>query len=307
MGGEIGCAVWSMGDRDAGNEFWLILPVKPLPDGLRSGVPQTEAQPRRALPRTRILLVEDILANQLVTATQLRREGHLVDIASSGPEAISAASSRPYDLILMDIFMPGMDGLETTQRIRGLGGPAAHVPILALTASVDAESEAQCFGAGMSGMLGKPVALPDLLDAIARYVWPYRSDPQSAETATGAEFSGKAPDILSANRLDELRATLPADTLAGLVEECLVELSERVGLLQDALRQGAAEAIFAQAHAMAGMSAEYGMAALELRLRTLMRALRGQPDAAAAIGEELEVDVARAAEALREALRIEMV
>ena len=258
------------------------------------------------MPRTRILLVEDILANQLVTATQLRREGHLVDIASSGPEAISVAASRPYDLVLMDIFMPGMDGLETTQRIRALGGPAAHVPIIALTASVDAEGEAQCLDAGMSGMLGKPVSLSDLLDVIARYVWPYRSDARSAKAAS-AEFGREAPDTLSASRLDELRATLPADTLAGLVEECLVELSERVGLLQDALRQGAADAIFAQAHAMAGMAAEYGMAALEIRLRTLMRALRDQPDAAAAIGEELEADVARAAEALREALRIEMV
>jgi hypothetical protein len=154
----------------------------------------------------------------------------------------------------------------------------------------------------MSGMLGKPVSLADLLDVIARYVWPYRSEPRLAEAA-GAEL----PDILSASRLDELRATLPADTLAGLVEECLVELTERVGLLQDALRQGAADAIFAQAHAMAGMSAEYGMAALEYQLRTLMRSLRDQPDAAAAIGEELEVDIARAAAALREALRIEMV
>lgn len=259
------------------------------------------------MPRTRILLVEDILANQLVTATQLRREGHLVDIASSGPEAISVAASRPYDLVLMDIFMPGMDGLETTQRIRGLGGPAAHVPIIALTASVDAEGEAQCLDAGMSGMLGKPVCLADLLDVIARYVWPYRSDARAAEAAAGAEFGGEAPDVLSASRLDELRATLPADTLAGLVEECLVELSERVGLLQDALRQDAADAIFAQAHAMAGTAAEYGMAALELRLRTLMRVLRDQPAAAAGIGEELEVDIARAAEALREALRIEMV
>ena len=302
MGGDIGCAVWSMGDRDAGNEFWLTLPVKPLPGGLRHEPPETEVRPRRAMPRTRILLVEDILANQLVTATQLRREGHLVDIASSGPEAISVAASRPYDLVLMDIFMPGMDGLETTQRIRGLGGPAAHVPIIALTASVDADGEAQCLDAGMSGILSKPVSVSDLLDVIARYVWPYRSDPRPAEAA-----STELPDVLSASRLDELRATLPADTLAGLVEECLVELTERVGLLQDALRQGAADAIFAQAHAMAGMSAEYGMAALELRLRTLMRALRDQPDAAAAIGEELEVDIARASEALREALRIEMV
>ncbi len=84
--------------------------------------PHPDAPARRSLPRTRILLVEDILANQLVTATLLRREGHLVDIASNGAEAISAVAGRPYDLVFMDIFMPGMSGLDTTRRIRGHGG-----------------------------------------------------------------------------------------------------------------------------------------------------------------------------------------
>ena len=104
----------------------------------------SRSQQRRALPRTRILLVEDILANQLVTATLLRREGHLVDIASSGPEAITAMGSRPYDLVLMDIFMPGMSGMDTTRRIRAMGGPCAKVPIIALTANVCPEDSAIC-------------------------------------------------------------------------------------------------------------------------------------------------------------------
>ena len=114
-------------------------------------------QQRRGLPRTRILLVEDILANQLVTAMPLRCDGHLVDIASNGPQAISAAASWPYDLILMDIFMPGMSGLDTTRRIRGLGGPAAAVPIVAMTANIFPEDQAACAAAGMNGILGKPV------------------------------------------------------------------------------------------------------------------------------------------------------
>ena len=90
MGGEIGCDPWMAEDGHAGNEFWVRLPIAPLPD-----VQQAQGADlpiRRILPRTRILLVEDILANQLVTATLLRREGHLVDIAINGGEALQAVA-----------------------------------------------------------------------------------------------------------------------------------------------------------------------------------------------------------------------
>ena len=128
--------------------------------------------------------MEDILANQLVTATLLRREGHLVDIAGDGEAALNALATQPYDLVFMDIFMPGMSGLDATKRIRAMAGPAATVPIVALTANVCPEDEALCAAAGMNGMLGKPVALTDLLDAIARHVWPHRRDQITSAPST---------------------------------------------------------------------------------------------------------------------------
>ena len=217
MGGEIGCSVWTLGDRDAGNEFWLNLPIKPLPNPARSPPPPADAQPRRGLPRTRILLVEHILANQLVIATPLRCEGHMVDIASNGREAISAARSRPYDLILMDILLPGMSGLDTARLIRELEGPAATVPIVALTANPCPEEQAACAAAGINGMLGKSVALRELLDAIARHVWPHGCN-QLSSAAPEAPVEPATATILSSIRLNELRTTLPADTLANLVD-----------------------------------------------------------------------------------------
>lgn len=115
MGGQIGCEPWTAEDGQAGNEFRVRLPIAPLPD-IRQ--PASAAFPaRRILPRTRILLVEDILANQLVTATLLRREGHLVDIATNGAEALQAVAQLPYDLVFMDIFMPGMSGFDVARRI----------------------------------------------------------------------------------------------------------------------------------------------------------------------------------------------
>ncbi len=305
MGGEIGCSVWTVGGHEAGNEFWLVLPIKPLPNDAAAAPERRNAQPRRHLPRTRILLVEDIPANQLVTSTLLRREGHLVDIAGNAGQAISAVSSQPYDLIFMDIFMPGMSGLDTARQIRDMAGPAATVPIVALTANVCPEDRALCIAAGMNGMLGKPVAMQDLLDAIGEHVWPHQTDRGPAQTPVVA--SPRSSAVLSASRVEDLRATLPADTLGSLVEDCLVDLSERLRLLQEALQQEAVEQIGAHAHAMAGMAAEYGMAALEARARLLMQVVREDPGSAAAMSGELAAEVLRAGAALREALNIEMV
>jgi CheY-like chemotaxis protein len=304
MDGEVGCTVWAVGEHEAGNEFWFSLPLNPLPGDASLVPPRADALPRRVLPRTRILLVEDIVANQVVTATQLRRDGHLVDIAYNGLEAISAVATRPYDMIFMDIFMPGMSGLETTQHIRALRGLAASVPIIALTANVNPEDEAMCAAAGMNGMLGKPVAVQELLDVIGRCTWPYRSERLTSGVAVTPELASSS--VLSAKRLEELRATLLADTLTNLVESCLAELAERLTALRGALQQEVPQLIRAQAHAMAGMAAEYGMSALEMRLRALLRSVNDDPAAFATIGDELEAEMMLAANMLREVLHIEM-
>jgi signal transduction histidine kinase len=305
MGGEIGCAVWTVGGRDVGNEFWLTLPVKPVPSEARSP-PPPDAELRRRLPRTRILLVEDMPAHQLVTATLLRCDGHMVDVASSGPEAVSAAETWPYDVILMDVCMPDLSGLDTARRIRGLGGPAGAVPIVALTARICPEDEAACAATGMNGMLEKSLALRELPDAIARYAWPYRHARLPVTVASAPDEPPALP-VLSSARLNELRATLPAETLANLVEDCLLEMSEHLTLLLEAVRAQAVDEIIVHAHAMVGMAAGYGMAALETRLRTLLQTARQTPQSASVLTEALEVELFRAATALRETLQIELV
>jgi signal transduction histidine kinase/DNA-binding response OmpR family regulator len=307
MGGEIGCRTWKVGNRDAGNEFWLALPIRAVPANAAPAPLPTAAARGRWLPRTRILLVEDIVANQMVTATLLRRAGHLVDVANNGVEAIAAAAAQPYDLALMDVFMPMMSGLEAARQIRGLGGPAAAMPIVALTANICPEDQAACAAAGMNAMLAKPVTPRELLETIARHVWPHRfeypvsgSDPRPAASA--------APAVLAPARLEVLRAALPAATLARLVEQCLADLAERATSLREAIRQQDLERIDSCAHAMAGMSAEYGMASLEARLRLLMQTARQEPGSEIVRqADEIEAELSRTAAALREALGIELV
>ena len=305
MGGQIGCDPWMTEDGKAGNEFWLRLPIRPLP-AAQPRAPAEDLLARRTLPRTRILLVEDTLATQLVTATLLRRDGHMVDVAIDGNQALEAVMRHPYDLVLMDIFMPGMNGYEVAGKIRALRPPAATVPIVALTASVTPADQALCREAGMNRLLAKPVALPELSHAIAELAW--RGVPERIVTLRPADAVGAAAAVLSTERLGELRNTLSGEMLSGMVEECLIELHARLPALRSAVEAGDGTEMASQAHAMVGMAAGYGMSALEARLRAVMLAARDRDIArAATLATELDADLGMAANALREALAIEMV
>ncbi|HVC59355.1 MAG TPA: PAS-domain containing protein [Acetobacteraceae bacterium] len=304
MGGQIGCDPWMAEDGQAGNEFWVRLPIAPLPTSQQT--PSVDLPIRRILPRTRILLVEDILANQIVTATLLRREGHLVDIAANGAEALRAVARHPYDLVFMDIFMPGMSGFDVARQIRAMPAPAGSMPIVALTANVSPDDQALCREAGMNRLLGKPVALPELVQVLAELAW--RGLPERGAAARVAPASARPSPVLSAERIGELRGCLTGDMLGGMVEECLIDLQARLPALRRAMESGNGDEVAVQAHAMVGMAAGYGMTALEARLRALMLAARGSDTArAGALAGELDAELSMAATALREALAIEMV
>ena len=300
MGGEIGCRE-APEDR---NEFWVTVPVRPAPVEVRTEQPVI-GRHRRIWPRTRILLVDDIAPNRAIIATLLRREGHKVDVAESGDAAVAAVRRAPYDLVLMDIFMPGMNGLDATRAVHGLGGLAASVPVVALTANSGQAERANCLQAGMKDMLTKPVDVPTLLEAIGRYAWPGKK----AIELTGFEPSTPSPvaeirqlaaPAVEEPRLAELRANLAPEMLADLVDQCLRDLEARLPALQAAVAAGEARQIEAEAHAMAGMAASYAMAALEIRLRRLMHAGRSADLAAArAAASGLDDDFARTEAAFR--------
>jgi len=121
----------------------------PMTDG---STPQPMAAP------SRILVAEDEPTNRTVISVLLRRAGHRVQLAEDGEAAVQAASAGDCDLILMDMRMPGVDGLEATRRIRALQGSAGSVPIIALTANAMAEDREACLEAGMDDYLAKPIS-----------------------------------------------------------------------------------------------------------------------------------------------------
>jgi CheY-like chemotaxis protein len=116
-----------------------------------------------------ILLAEDDEIIERVTTFYLRRNGHEVDVAKNGYEAVSKFKVKEYDLVLMDIQMPGMDGLQAVKQIRGIEmnyHTNGHTTIIAITTNPD---KAECFEAGVDGYAQKPIGLKELTESFGDY------------------------------------------------------------------------------------------------------------------------------------------
>jgi CheY-like chemotaxis protein len=115
-----------------------------------------------------ILVVEDNKINQMLITTYLDKFGYSFEIAANGHEAVAAAGKQVYDLILMDVQMPEMDGIEATRRIRSMDGPVSLQPIVALTANAMHGDRESYLEAGMNDYLAKPIIAANLLDMLKR-------------------------------------------------------------------------------------------------------------------------------------------
>ena len=116
----------------------------------------------------RILVAEDNPVNQIVVVKHLERMGYRPDIAIDGLEVLHALQARPYDVVLMDVQMPGMDGLEATSRIVAEWPESQRPRIIAMTARAFAEDRAQCLAAGMNDYISKPFRSVDLEGALRK-------------------------------------------------------------------------------------------------------------------------------------------
>jgi len=121
----------------------------------------------------RILLAEDNPVNRQIAVRMLESEGHQVVVAANGREALAAWRGAPFDVILMDVQMPEMDGFQTAVAIRRAESVSSiHVPIIAITAHAMADDRERCLAAGMDDYVSKPIRKSDLIDAIARHTQP---------------------------------------------------------------------------------------------------------------------------------------
>jgi signal transduction histidine kinase/CheY-like chemotaxis protein len=159
--------LWGQSTPGAGATFVVQIPLRVAVATQPAAATAPEASPpAHAAPSIRILVAEDNLVNQRVAVRMLRRLGYESDVVGDGRQAVEAASRQPYDVVLMDVQMPEVDGLEATRRLKADGRRGPWV--IAMTAHALDEDRRQCFEAGMDDYLSKPVQLADLAAALGR-------------------------------------------------------------------------------------------------------------------------------------------
>jgi PAS domain S-box-containing protein len=247
-------------------------------------VPAATAPRVAAQARGRILLAEDGEANQLVAAAILRKAGYAVDLARDGEEAVGAARTAAYDLVLMDVRMPRMDGFAATALIRAMPGAAGRVPIIAMTAAAMSGDREKCLAAGMDGHLPKPMDRAALLGAVEAAL---DARPRRPRAVGPAGEPHGAPALLDLATLDELRSAVGPGRLPHLVGVFADETRARLARL--AATEDLA-AIEEEAHGLTSAAGTFGAAALR--------------EAAAALEAACVARDARAALALRETLPV---
>jgi signal transduction histidine kinase/CheY-like chemotaxis protein/HPt (histidine-containing phosphotransfer) domain-containing protein len=208
-------------------------------------------------PSLCILLAEDNPTNRLVALRILERLGHRPDAVGSGLEVIAALALTHYDLILMDVMLPDMDGLTATRQIRATEQPEARIAIVGLTAGSSKENLDACLEAGMDAVTTKPVTLARLRAAIAAG--------RAASVRPPVTDGGRA----STPRLRELAETLGEEAVAEIVQAFTEDTQSHLATMRAAAARDDTNAIYRCAHSVAGAARNVGAEALAKRASAL--------------------------------------
>ena len=255
--------------RELGCVGYLTKPVKQsqLHDVLQAVVsgaaPRTESDPiltwhslkEVRKKNLRILLAEDHPVNKLLAIKILERGGYHADSVSSGKEALEAVKHKKYDLILMDVQMPEMDGFEATGHIRELEKNGGHIPIIAMTAHAMKGDDQRCFDAGMDDYISKPVKPEVLFEIISKWTSTKVEIPKQEQSTPESPEQTEEPVDLS-TLLDSVGDD--EEVIAQLVDIFLENSRQRVTMLQKAIDSGDTAEIGSQTHAFKGASGSIG-------------------------------------------------
>jgi signal transduction histidine kinase/DNA-binding response OmpR family regulator len=206
----------------------------------------------------RVLVADDNATNRLVAAKMLKEFDVQIATACDGAEAVAAATRFDYDVILMDMRMPEMDGLQATRTIRSRGGKLAGVAIVAFTANAYLDDMNACRDAGMNGFVAKPVRKKELVAAIVGALRAAPADTAPAEPAA----DGDALPAFDRARYDEMVEELGDDAVRTLVDLFLAETDRRIAILRGLSGLSDRIRIGREAHSLKGDAAALGLSRL---------------------------------------------
>jgi CheY-like chemotaxis protein len=258
--------------------FGFVGPPRSGPVARPSPLPK---HPDRSL---RILLAEDNKINQQLVTMLLHKAGHQVDVAANGELAVEAMRNGNYDVVLMDVQMPVLDGVQATKRIRALPSPKNAVPIIALTAHAMAGAKEEYLAADMDDYLSKPLddmALFSRLDEIAAGLIGRAKGSNDASSRTAYAMALPQPLTIDPARLEMIAGVMPGEKLREFFDVFLIGTAERIARIRDIVDHDDFEEIGREAHTLLGTAGNFG--ALQLsKLASELRAacVASDPDVA---------------------------
>ena len=233
----------------------------------------------------RVLLAEDNKINQQLVTMMLRKAHFEVDVADNGELAVEAVRVGDYDVVLMDVQMPVLDGVQATQRIRALPPPQRAVPIIALTAHAMTGAKEEYIAAGMDDYLSKPlddVALFSKLNEVAAGIIGWPSGPLSRpfeeipqQSASPGSVDGIRGAAVDPARLEMIADVMSGEGLSEFIETFLVSTSDRITQIHDLVDRNDLAGVGREAHTLLGTAGNFGAS----RLSVLAADLRSACDA----------------------------
>ena len=251
-------------------------------------------------PGSRILLAEDNAAAQLITRKRLENQGHEVRVAGNGFEALQILQEDRFDLILMDVEMPGMNGLEATRVIRKMEADSGeHIPIIAITAYAMKEDREQCLEAGMDNYISKPVNYQDLYHEIKSLLHPEQEGASPQQESVSLQQESVSPAESPLPPVDLITALDVTGGDSELLEEAVTLFLEedyprQLKELKEGIEHRDAPAVKASAHGIKGAVNSFGghaAGAIALQLQEMGR--DANFDSVETALEELEAEITR--------------
>ena len=206
-----------------------------------------------------ILLVEDNRINRALASALLEEARHTVSYAEDGLLALTAIEQDTYDLVLMDVQMPNLDGLEATRRIRGMGGRHAAVPIIAMTANAMEGDRQRCIDAGMNDYISKPIDVKLFIATVTKWLGDNRTAAVEDEPPAAIPLA----EIIDETQLDRLAAVMAADRFGGLVGSYLDGARTLLERLKSSLAKGNLVELAHGSHDLKGTSGNFGARRLQ--------------------------------------------